>query len=710
MTKQHAMRRFSNRTHRAVLFCVAAALTVGIAGCSPLSKNDIKGAAIRRDQDDDEQPAAASKVAAPNKVAANKNAATRSAEKAAAEPVKPPAAELQAVAAADHAVTPQSTAPPSDKPVSDTLSPPSTPLDDDARAHRTVENLTRIGTAFQAYLKDKSVYPGQAVVDSMHAPLLSWRVALLPYLGYQDLHSQFHLDEPWNSRHNQALLAKIPSVYQSPERFDERTNYLVAVGPSTLFGLPRPAWLTLIEDGPRNTVFVVEADDVLAAPWTAPQDYALNEKTPAKNLGSLRGDSFFVVWGNGEVGRVLANSPAHLLRAMYTHDSGEDFVAGKIDKPLFPPTSVVASSAAIKSDAPHVPGGSSGSPVSQLQTSADPGLSSLSATYLENSAAETAAGGERAASEWFYAAALASSRGGSWAERYQWVPALRRPTPSVRFGIGLQYAGPRASELRNQIASSSGGSRNRGSNSAWSIVTAKYGEELVRILAAHCQRQQGDESPPAARRLPPRTSPLDASPGVSLSPGVYFLAAAREGVLREAARREGVDVLVFVDWREIGKNWSADITLVDTARGQSLLELPRFDSGQIEKARTDPLAENPAAGAFRKLSDFLEQQLAPQPLPPAIEPRHVVSRLAVLAASKDDNPLRALAEMRYYRERGLADDTQLLLAYQALIGGQPGSELMLGDAAAKARALKPWLPPPPAAPAKRPSSRQNDDD
>ncbi len=51
--------------------------------------------------------------------------------------------------------------------------------------------------------------------------------------------------------------------------------------------------------------------------------------------------------------------------------------------------------------------------------------------------------------------------------------------------------------------------------------------------------------------------------------------------------------------------------------------------------------------------------------------------------------------MRYYRETGLASDSQLLLGYQTLIGQGPGSELFLGDADAKARVLKPWLPHPP---------------
>ena len=33
-------------------------------------------------------------------------------------------------------------------------------------------------------------------------PMLSWRVAVLPYVEQDDLYKQFKLDEPWDSPHN----------------------------------------------------------------------------------------------------------------------------------------------------------------------------------------------------------------------------------------------------------------------------------------------------------------------------------------------------------------------------------------------------------------------------------------------------------------------------------------------------------------------------
>ena len=44
-------------------------------------------------------------------------------------------------------------------------------------------NLQQIAIAFQAYEDDNHHFPAAAIYDKDGVPLLSWRVALLPYLG-----------------------------------------------------------------------------------------------------------------------------------------------------------------------------------------------------------------------------------------------------------------------------------------------------------------------------------------------------------------------------------------------------------------------------------------------------------------------------------------------------------------------------------------------
>jgi hypothetical protein len=687
--------------------------TPALSGCGGggMSQSDMKRYAIQRPSDV-EAPAPAAQKPAPRPAKPTATASVPNVDQSPAqeaitlpassvpnlnsEPIAPTSAQPPMAAAASGVTA----APAPANALSDTQSPPAAPLDPDARRRRTIENLTKIGAAWQAFLQAKQFFPPQAITNKAKQPLLSWRVALLPYLGYSDLYSQFHLDEPWNSPHNRQLLRNIPSVYQSPERFDERTNYLGPVANRAIFGLGYGAQPSMIEDGLANTVILLEADDNEAVPWTAPRDFDLNLTEPAQKLGGLRDGSFYVVWADGQVGRVLATAPKLDLRAMFTYESGEAFAAAKVNQPLLPGAgNGTRDSSAIVGTPERADNGSSGQAAGSA-TSNNSELSALAATYRERSAESRAAGNERDAMLWYYAAAVVSPEG-SWANDYQWVAGLKRPAPAIRFGIGLDYSGPRAEEISPAAATTRGRSATTASSSAaWTKITTAMGEEITAMLAAHAADTGGviaesDTASGTQRRRPAtRTnSPLEFSHGELLAPGVFFLAAAREATLRQMAEREAIDVLVHVGWREVGRNWSCRITLIDVVRNEALVEFPPIDSGQLDKARTDPLALNPLTDFRRRFAEALKEQLSFVPLPEQIEPRHVAGRMAALAASRSENPLRTLAEMRYYRARGLADDTQLLLAYQTLLGAQSGSELMLADATTRQRLLRQWLPP-----------------
>ena len=72
------------------------------------------------------------------------------------------------------------------------------------------EQLNRLGLALNAYHEAHRQFPAPAIMGPGRTELLSWRVAILPHLGYQSLYDRFHLDEPWDSPHNRSLLAEMP--------------------------------------------------------------------------------------------------------------------------------------------------------------------------------------------------------------------------------------------------------------------------------------------------------------------------------------------------------------------------------------------------------------------------------------------------------------------------------------------------------------------
>ena len=70
--------------------------------------------------------------------------------------------------------------------------------------------------AMQDYHTEHRTFPSAASRDEDGKPLLSWRVALLPYLEQKALYDRFHHDEPWDSPHNITLLEQMPQVYRVP--------------------------------------------------------------------------------------------------------------------------------------------------------------------------------------------------------------------------------------------------------------------------------------------------------------------------------------------------------------------------------------------------------------------------------------------------------------------------------------------------------------
>ena len=103
-----------------------------------------------------------------------------------------------------------------------------------ARRARCVNNLKQIGLALHNYHDTYNVFPAAAITDPQGRPLLSWRVAILPFLEQAALYNKFHLDEPWNSPHNLTLVNEWPNLYacpSDPNIAPDQTNYQVIIDP-----------------------------------------------------------------------------------------------------------------------------------------------------------------------------------------------------------------------------------------------------------------------------------------------------------------------------------------------------------------------------------------------------------------------------------------------------------------------------------------------
>jgi hypothetical protein len=190
-----------------------------------------------------------------------------------------------------------------------------------ARRSQSANNLKQIGLAMHNYHDVYKSFPPAAVRDKDGKALLSWRVLILPFVEQNALYKEFHLDEPWDSAHNKPLLAKMPATYRSPmSKLVEknRTNYVVPIGPGSVFANPKGASMRDITDGTSNTIMTLEVDDTHAVPWTKPEDLAYDAKEPLKGLGNLYDGGFDTGFCDGSVRFISKSIDLETLRLLIT--------------------------------------------------------------------------------------------------------------------------------------------------------------------------------------------------------------------------------------------------------------------------------------------------------------------------------------------------------------------------------------------------------
>jgi WD40 repeat protein len=199
---------------------------------------------------------------------------------------------------------------------------------------RTIRNLRMVVKAIQQYATDKHVLPPAAVTSVDGKPLLSWRVALLPYLGETKLFSEFHLNESWDSPHNRSLLDKMPACFktrQSDGLGPSMTYVQAFVGPEAVFdgqdGLP----VEKITDGTVSTVIAAEAAE--GVPWTKPADLAFSANENVPSPAALRSGRVSLLFADGVVLTVDRDRlKSQDLRALITRAGGETIDRSSLPK------------------------------------------------------------------------------------------------------------------------------------------------------------------------------------------------------------------------------------------------------------------------------------------------------------------------------------------------------------------------------------------
>jgi hypothetical protein len=187
-------------------------------------------------------------------------------------------------------------------------------------------HLLQIGMALTDYVKEHGRLPPPALVGPDGTPLLSWRVALLPYAGQSELYAQFKLDEAWDTPHNKKLLARMPGLYGSRGR--TVTAYQAFVGPGTAFEDRAGTPLSALTDGAAWTAAIAPSAYV---PWSKPADLVVAEGVPPWTESTM-------LFADCSVRRLKGARDEQRRRAVITRNGGEsvapDELAAVPDKAL----------------------------------------------------------------------------------------------------------------------------------------------------------------------------------------------------------------------------------------------------------------------------------------------------------------------------------------------------------------------------------------
>ncbi len=167
-------------------------------------------------------------------------------------------------------------------------------------------SLTSLAKAVEKYRQDKGHFPPPAILDKDGKPLLSWRVAVLPYMenvwinvpypekpigNTKALYDMFKLDEPWDGPNNKKLIDKLPSVYRAPYSVlsysassTGKTTVVAVVGKGAIFDPTKKVEDNAVRDGLEQTLLLLSLEEsAQAVYWTKPADIMLTAdgKLPA---------------------------------------------------------------------------------------------------------------------------------------------------------------------------------------------------------------------------------------------------------------------------------------------------------------------------------------------------------------------------------------------------------------------------------------------
>jgi hypothetical protein len=528
---------------------------------------------------------------------------------------------------------------------------------------KTLENLKVIGEALQRQMEDERKTVPPVAIYQGDNPLLSWRVRLLPYLGYDELYKQFNLNEAWDSPRNLNLLSQMPPEYSGRAAGEFKTTILAVQAGNSVFPGRNRLSVARIEDGLSNTLFLVDVDQTRATQWTRPQEW----QASGRLMNALKNEAyggFYVLWGNGRVSKLRNDLTDKQIYEAITIDNGE-------------PISLSSLIAIEKTETLAEANSSDPTMEEKLSDSAEELLNVSVSDQIaaQQAAMEALAQGHHRRAMQFYHAGLILAEDAAVKDSFHWVSALKRPVAAVRFGIVVNTALGNDSIDDPEPISVKKHQKEKSITGPGSGLVDYFcgdlGQRTLRILDTHAQ--QGDFGS-LVMDVPLQSSRQASGSGmnakrleeegftpVMLRPGVEVLGVMNRSTAVKAARRRELDfILLFeVEVKQPGNGPvqnNTRIEVINVRDSATVFETKSLNNIHVARSRRDPSVEDPVIEVMQSLDDFITRDCSVTVAQmPKLLPAHVAQRIQTILRDDAPRTLIDMAEIRFYLANGLVD-------------------------------------------------------
>lgn len=588
-----------------------------------------------------------------------------------------------------------------------------------------------VAQAFGEYVENRRQFPSATINGKSY---LSWRVELLPFLGYPELYAMFDIESRYNSPLNNRLIDLMPPEYETTSS-KGKTTLVAPISSFTAYWSDKPTSLLRLEDGVSDTVGIVDVDASKAVTWTRPVDLELKAgKEIFRDLGGNHDGQFVVIFGDGRMEKVSTTSSPKDFMAMLSYDRGDKYPASiltPVEESDFiqPENQLTDSNTPDKT--PLANANSLDTAASQMTQPAASNRTSLSSNSipknqysirLKQLEIESLLNGDQAtAMELNFAGILIQDDSVAFTN-YLWCKALQRPAMALRWQIGISLANPDDKTdpvkrtVARQITTQRPGTKTLekkagqiGLDSAIILRNLVDDGLMGKIIQEHSaiveSNNQDSGSAPdtnnGRNNLDRKSTDEELfdsrkQPDLHYS-GVEVAIGSSRSYQLQVARERGIDLLLLleIELRRI-RNKKMNITtlyVIDVQRGKELMKSAALNNLKIEQDRDNHLKEDAVFKAMKKLDKFMRENLALSEFPQNIQRDNVLKRLATLIAKKENDFIKHLAEGRLYLKKGLIlEEDYKKFCQEILKDSEAGLSMAIGAPKYRYDAIKPLLP------------------